>query len=451
MEAGFSKLVFNDAFDYGASDMPLVFLANDPDVMRKCASSSVVDEWGEIKPLKGHSLVHVTALGAFEKTGNNKNGDAFEEAICRSSHPSFVKNASLYRNHLMLPDKKEGFVYKSAYNEDMGRVELLIAADNQKCADWLQKLASGEPVSVSMGWHCQFDECSICGHKARGRKQWCEHVQKNASLPYGMNRILPDGRKCFVFNRSGHWNDISQVPVGADAIARDLRKVASLGNSDEVITGAELAEMYFLKSGAVDLTKLDVLRKLAAMEKQIEMMAVSQAPAPELAAVARRKLRSLPVPEAMSELAKTAAVLPLEDFYRFVFDAEDFESHRPAIQKAASGVHDCFSGLAGDYGRMAQVCSNQTYDCMPHAYSGGLSLHEMTSIAQSYSVDPEISVAREMKTASFGTVTPKPSSAGLDTASTYLLDQYAAYKLSALVGAGMGENYSALFSSLLHS
>lgn len=148
------KLVFNDSFDYPEAEH-LVRIVDDPDDRRKIASA-VTDSWGEVEPVKNHTLIHLIALGAFEKTGNNVNGDGFEEETCRKSHPTFVRKANLYRHHnSKIPrEQRDGDVIKSAYNEKMGRVELLVAANNDKCADWLGKLEKGGEAKFSMGWHC---------------------------------------------------------------------------------------------------------------------------------------------------------------------------------------------------------------------------------------------------------------------------------------------------------
>ena len=79
-----------------------------------------------------------------------------------------------------------------------------------------------------MGFDCAYDVCQICKKASKTRKEYCEHVRKNASFPYGMGRILPDGRRCFVDNPEGVWNDISIVPTGADRTAQWLRKAAGL-------------------------------------------------------------------------------------------------------------------------------------------------------------------------------------------------------------------------------
>lgn len=164
ISAGFPKIVTPSSFDW-SDDVVLSSLVDDPDVFRKTAGSKVVDLWGPVEPIPGHSIIHLIALSDFEKTGCNLNSDAFESHICKKLHPTFVKRAKLYRNHQVGPKKgetpkpggyDEGYVIKSAHNDEMGRTELLIAASHDKCADWLGDLEAGDPVAFSMGFNCVF-------------------------------------------------------------------------------------------------------------------------------------------------------------------------------------------------------------------------------------------------------------------------------------------------------
>ena len=148
------KILFNSSFAYGDDSPLLAFIADDPAVLRKCAGSAIVDQWGAIDPIKGHTLIHLIALGAFEKTGANRNGDAFPWELCMTKHGTFITHGALYRNHKAEPSKKEGYVVKTAFNSDMGRIELLVAAQHDKCADWLGRIEKGIPSAFSMGFHC---------------------------------------------------------------------------------------------------------------------------------------------------------------------------------------------------------------------------------------------------------------------------------------------------------
>jgi hypothetical protein len=57
-----------------------------------------------------------------------------------------------------------------------------------------------------------------------------------------MNRILPDGRKVFVWNDYPKFFDISFVFIGADKTAKTMMKIAGDGRAYWFLGGAELAE-----------------------------------------------------------------------------------------------------------------------------------------------------------------------------------------------------------------
>jgi len=168
------KIVGQSSFTFDGAD-ELVQIVDNPDNLKRKVANHVRDSWGEIKPQKGRTFVHIIALSSFEKTGCNLNADAFEEKVCKESHPTFSKTARLYRNHKRTEEKdKDGDVAKTAYNDKQGRVELLLSAIDDKCADWLGELEKGNKVDFSMGWHCSDgDICSICNNRAHRRSDYC--------------------------------------------------------------------------------------------------------------------------------------------------------------------------------------------------------------------------------------------------------------------------------------
>lgn len=423
------KLIFNSAFDFG--DIQLATIADDPAVMRKCASSSVVDQWGKIDPIKNHTVIHLIAVGDFEKTGCNRNGDAFEAAVNEALHDTFVKHGGLYRNHKSEDyDKRNGDIVRSAYNKDMGRIELAVACDHDKCAHFLPKIEKGEPVPFSMGFKCAYDICSKCGHEAPTREHYCKHVQKNASAPYGMGRVLADGSKCFVFNRKGYYNDISDVPVGAEPIAMDLRKVAALGDP-EVIGGAELAEQYFLRTDDLNHAKLAAAHKCAEIEKRIEMIGQSMKSSRKrsLTKVASDDLRKSPPSEMFGVLAKLGAVMPLVDFYQAIF-GPSYSEQADLVEKTAQLEVGAFGRLVSEPSRLAAVCRNSTYD--PGTGYVKLAAATQREIAAEYSIDPDLAAARALSRVASQPWT-KLAAVSATPQMEYFLDQYLAYKVAAIL------------------
>lgn len=92
---------------------------------------------------------------------SNRNGDGFTARACREYHPTFVKHARPYRDHKNKdPRAAYGVVKLSHFNEDMKRIELVVAYNATKAAaarngglvadKELEKLSSNRQMAVSM-------------------------------------------------------------------------------------------------------------------------------------------------------------------------------------------------------------------------------------------------------------------------------------------------------------
>jgi hypothetical protein len=262
-------------------------------VFEKVAAPSLLGEVARyieaLRPRPDSQYELVCAMGAGEYYGSNVNGDHFSEAGLihrpddwtgnplidavrsekwRYGFPTFY-SAQVYAHHRN-NDASRGFgaVELCAYNPEMRRVELVCRLDRDRCqafggqAVW-DRLKSGDFPDVSMGTKVPFDGCSICldtalyeegrasfdpgrhrtpadailelhkkkkerdGVGIRGlsitRRDYCEHAR------YMMNRILPDGRKVWVYNDFPRFFDISFVFIGADKIAKSMMKIADEG------------------------------------------------------------------------------------------------------------------------------------------------------------------------------------------------------------------------------
>jgi hypothetical protein len=255
-----------------------------------------------LKPVKDSQYVLLNAMGAGEYWGSNINGDHFPEmALIHkpddwSGNPLLDKvradgwaygfptfySAHPYAHHRNKDATRAfGEVELSAWNPRMKRVELVTRVDEERCHKFggtgvWDKLKAGDYPDVSMGCKVPYDTCSICldwdtyrkaqamfvpgrdkspgdavlrYHKAlikkdgkgiRGvsitRNDYCEHAKRM------MNRILPDGRKVFVYNDYPNFFDISFVFIGADKTAKAMMKIAAAGRSYWFLGGAELAE-----------------------------------------------------------------------------------------------------------------------------------------------------------------------------------------------------------------
>lgn len=152
-------------------DQPLVseikissrgLIGHDRRALEKRAGTNLLAKLASSNFLPGEVPVHVIALGAYEGTGSNRNGDGFYAQSCRDRHHTFVKNAFWFKNHQNKNKAvNRGHFKYSAFNEDMLRIELLgVLNGNQEAAarnggivaeEELQKLAASEDIPTSMG------------------------------------------------------------------------------------------------------------------------------------------------------------------------------------------------------------------------------------------------------------------------------------------------------------
>lgn len=240
--------------------------------MRSKLHPKVQDFVGAVRPTAAGIYVLVNALGAGEYWGSNVNGDLFPEKALIHSPPEWEKlpveqmrtvgqawpygyptfmGAYPYKHHVNKdPSRAFGRVELAVWNPDMHRVELVVYLDRALCMqfdamDIIERIERGEFPDVSMGCKVPYDICTICEHKSKTPKDYCEHAARM------MNKILPDGRKVAVRNDFPRFFDISFVFIGADKTAKVMAKIAQQGN--QVCMGdyctiprpsAELGEMF---------------------------------------------------------------------------------------------------------------------------------------------------------------------------------------------------------------
>lgn len=208
------------------------------------------------KPIPGKTQVLLTALGAGEWWGNNVNGDYFpEESLAHEGedygYKTFMSHAKLYRHHINKPSSESyGEVVLAVYNPVFHRVELIVTFNHSNARDLVDRLNSGESLDFSMGCKVPYDVCSICGNKAPTRAQYCEH------LKYYMGRVHPaTGRVAYAINTRPKFFDISYVLIGADRIAKSLKKVASVSGDVPTMSSAYLAEKLAERMKAAEIKK----------------------------------------------------------------------------------------------------------------------------------------------------------------------------------------------------
>jgi hypothetical protein len=196
------------------------------------------------KPIPGKTQILLTALGSGEYWGDNANGDYFPESELAYDgeedygYRTFMRYAKIYKHHVNKnPNAAFGDVPLAVFNPVLHRVELIVLLDDAKAPDIAEKVENGIYPDWSMGTKIPYDVCSICGNKAPNMKHYCHHAK------YLMGRIDPEtGRKVFVRNYKPKFFDISYVLIGADRIAKTLRKVAYARPSYYGVSSAALAE-----------------------------------------------------------------------------------------------------------------------------------------------------------------------------------------------------------------
>lgn len=247
--------------------------------MYKHASSDALDYCSGVQPEDGYRYVLVLAMSAGEFYGPNRNGDAFSEGPIQGNngawlvapgetlldyYKTFEDQATVFKHHINKdPKKGYGEVAQAFYNHNMHRVELLLKIDMHKAAGqfFMRKIEAGEYPGVSMGCRIKYDVCSICGNHAPTRADYCEHVSgKNPA--YGMNRLLENGERCFVWNPCPNLFDISFVFKPADRIGYMMRKVAGASRPYEIFSGSPSRDLAEIVEKHATLNKISEIDKV---------------------------------------------------------------------------------------------------------------------------------------------------------------------------------------------
>jgi hypothetical protein len=249
-------------FNYGDNNSEVFTLVH-PDVFVKTAeySEELAEFIADLKPDKNKTYALVNALSAGEFYGPNRKGDYFPEESLKQYHKTFEVLGHVYKHHINKdPNMAIGKVVYSHYNSKMHRVELILELDNVRARDVIVDLSKGKLPKVSMGCRVPWDECSICGYRARSAEGHCVHAREQ------MNKVLPGGRKVYVKNVHPKFFDISVVTIPADQTAGFLKKLKS--GSDVKEDQIKLAS--YKENNYINLVKLSEIDNLAEMKKQIE-------------------------------------------------------------------------------------------------------------------------------------------------------------------------------------
>lgn len=231
--------------------------------------------------------VVINALGSHEIWGSNRNGDGFPASgLSHKSlrtdmgtendygYKTFEYYAVLFKHHVN-KDPKKGFgeVIFSHWNPVTQRVELVVAINTKTGKDIVDALESGDNVAVSMGCKVKYDRCSICGNKAKTRKQYCKHLKNHMNEIISeetakkwsreLGRVILSGTQVFAYNDYPRFFDISKVHIGADRTSFVLGKAAS----ENAIASVDIAEAYGVTDEHID--KLSMVGKKGEINKEV--------------------------------------------------------------------------------------------------------------------------------------------------------------------------------------
>lgn len=302
--------------------------------------------------IAGKTQVLLTALGSGEYWGANQNGDYFPENSLSHEgddygYQTFVKNAKIYKHHINKdPTAAYGDVKLAVYNPQYKRVELIIIIDNEKAPDIADKIERGDYPDWSMGCRVPYDVCSICGNKAPTRREYCEHLR------YNMGGIdSRSGKQVYAINTRPKFFDISQVLIGADKVAKTLRKVASVNNMP-VISSAYIAEKmaegskYSAIDKEVPLAEVEPPIDIDKAKELAESIIEVKAKEPNLPKDLLDKLGTLPLQEVMTTLSSLGILPKPQEFQRILLIsigkgdvADKLDSHGMCFDPE-SGVED---------------------------------------------------------------------------------------------------------------
>lgn len=429
----------------------------------KSAGHMFLNDIDNIKFAKDEVPVHIIALGASEAYGPNRNGDGFKEATCKKHHQTFEKFAKFFRNHKNKPERGDphfGIIKKSAYNDAMKRVELLVGLNQEKSAAdrnggfvadaELEKLARGDDIAVSMACRVPYDVCSWCGNQAKTRSDYCT-TEKCAAGGCHANltrliKVGSDMHHLHVDNPTPTWFDISRVFRPADRIAYGakadyLTKAASDNGLFEFSDYIKMAES--------DSAPLHVImyqesfpgrwnEKMASHVKLAHGLARLEQAKHRADAEIYRAFTSAPLDiealgslgttkcaEGLGALADQKIVLHLNDWARLA-DKVD------VVKEAAQY-------LPGIYTRLINSDIERRVETNPYPISEKVASVEQRTLAsscrRSHSLDKEAVAERSMLSSMRGESIPQVNLTSVDSVSDEaekLAVDYAVYKLAAL-------------------
>jgi len=373
------KVASADSWDLGDVTTQLVkrssrgIIGDDYKCLVKRAGEEFANAIKGVSFEKDETPVHVIAMGCHEKYGQNRNFDTFGSVCLDKYHPTFVKHAKVYRHHINKdPKKSYGVVKASAFNKDMGRVELLLGLnENKEAAERneglvadkeLQKLNKGEDLAVSMSCKVAYDVCMGCNNKARSRAEYCtEDTCKYGGCKDNLGKVAEDGFVLCVDNPHPTFFDISSVYRPADRIAYgNVADYLQKSASHKTISGSEWAEIYG-SVPPVDLLVADVhdLRTMSQVKLAYTLAEIEDE-------IEREK------PKWAQDIGRAFSNKPVD-----TFDFNKLAGYQPAVvlnelwqsQDILLPPQDFVSLVLGDGGEKSAAVAADVMDLLPGIYN----------------------------------------------------------------------------------
>lgn len=373
MNDGMVKLIYSAAFD-PLADVSMR-IVEDPAVLTKKAHTIFGCDYAQVAPDADHVGIHLTAVGAFERYGSNRNGDGFPKQACVKYHDTFVKHGSVFRHHRNKDRTKNlGLIKASAYNHEMDRIELFAHAHKERAKPELERLEQEGEIPFSMACKVAFDRCNRCNTVRKNGQDpnQCDHVK------YELGKVADDGTVTCTHNDEPDFFDISFVGRPADRIAWQL-KVAS----GELMDSVKLAEAeglwvpdYIAITSASGMAKMAHLRRIdtfqdayrgwltksAAVRTPVDryFYELRKAAGAELCDHTIDLLRGCDPRDAFQALARAGVVLTVPQFFKYATGAQysEMESMIPSIQAAVPAA----ISQAVKEGECQRLCNDSTFD-----------------------------------------------------------------------------------------
>ena len=420
------KFLANSDFDFGIESVQVINGFKSQIIKRAGAKQFL-----KVAKTKGQTDLHIIAVGAYEGTGFNRNGDCFRDYWCeKNAHYFKDSDRCVHRHHKNKPeDPKFGNVKAAAYNKQMKRIELIVGLDDDKCGDIIQEQEKVGHTNWSMASRQAYDICTKCGHKAHTDDDRCEHI------PGEIGEITKEGQMVGMDNPNPRWFEISYVKRPADRIGFSLQKCASEKSLRPMLTRdflqiytgfEEPAETLLLSKSAAD--KRALVGKLAELEKHISAVSTKTDSVkkvvytPKIASAILDDLRKIEPARFFKLAADAGIILSPENFCSYVFGDRIKEAAVAGMKVYLPNIYQTIEKQAGD------LYHNESYEPSFTMLVNNSEKNSLKKLAVDYSLFPEYARCRVLNNIKIAESGEKID----DSFAFELAKQYAVYKIAAL-------------------